>query len=130
MLSVKDLMPWLSIQRGFIELEYIYTHQVFGHVFLGDKVARGPVGVNQVPVVVNVHCVPAVVVFGALELVAGAVVQTLGKSCQHRTEQAGIPTARVISLYSTEILQHFKVIIWTQFFYLKIYKSNPSLLKS
>lgn len=83
-------------------------------------------GVNQVPVVVNVHCVPAVVVFGALELVAGAVVQTLGKSCQHRTEQAGIPTARVISLYSTEILQHFKVIIWTQFFYLKIYKNKTA----
>lgn len=90
---------------------YTHTHQVFGHVFLRDKVSRGPVGVNQVPVVVNIHCIPAVVVFGALELVTGAVVQTLGKSCQHRTEQASIPTARVISLYSTEILQHFKVII-------------------
>lgn len=59
-------------------------------------------GVDQVPVVVNVHRIPAVVVFGPLELVARAVVQTLGKSCQHCTEQAGIPTARVISLYSTE----------------------------
>lgn len=70
----------------------VFIHQVFGHVFLRDKVSRGPVGVNQVPVVVNIHCIPAVVVFGALELVTGAVVQTLGKSCQHRTEQASIST--------------------------------------
>lgn len=58
-------------------------------------------GVDQVPVVVDVHRVPAVVVFGALELVTRAVVQTLGKTCQHCTEQAGIPTAK-LSLFTQQ----------------------------
>ena len=62
---------------------FIPTNQIFGHVFLGHKVSRGPVGVDQVPVGVNEHGIPAVVVFVALEFVTGSVVKAFCKASQH-----------------------------------------------
>ena len=59
------------------------TDQIFRHVLLRHEVSRGPVGVNQVPVGVNEHGIPAVVVLVALELVTRSVVKAFGKASQH-----------------------------------------------
>ena len=61
------------------------TYQIFRHVFLRDEVTCGPVGIHQVPVLINVHSIPAMVVFCALELVPGTVVKSLSEPSQHGT---------------------------------------------
>ena len=62
---------------------FMPTDQIFRHVLLRHEISRGPVGVDQVPVGVDEHGIPAVVVLVTLELVTRSVVKAFGKASQH-----------------------------------------------
>lgn len=95
----------------------MHTYQILWHVFLWDQVTSGPVWVNQIPVGINQYSIPAMIVVCSLELVTRAIVQSLGKACQHHGSHTRIPNKtgnnRCIMMHNLQIQKHYLKYFWS-----------------
>lgn len=71
--------------------------------------------VNQVPVVINVHCIPAVVILASLEVVSRSVVKTFSKASQNSTVKTRISVKQVMPSSNTIALKNVSTDVFTMF---------------